>query len=575
MAKKWQVLPPMPKDFLSDYPELSLVIRQLLFNRNLVTKLEAEHFLHPELHLKQYEPSLFRSMDEAIKLTISHIKARHKIAVCGDYDADGVSASAIMTEVLRTLKAEVEVWIPSRFGQGYGLNKEIIDELKANNFSLIITVDNGIRSKIEVDYAQSLGLDIIITDHHEGPLTVDDLPNCLIIDPILEHETYPFKYLCGAGVAYKFAVALIRASTLASFEKEKLVERFLDLACLGTVGDCVSLLGENRLLVIQGLDLINKHPRLGLQELMKVANITEGEINEWNISWQIVPRLNVAGRLDHANAAYQLLITGDRAEARKIAADLNNKNIERQKMTEKIVEEASAEIYKNQIDEEFLMAIAPDIAKEDNSSWNEGVIGLAAGKLCERFGKPCFVITRSEGKIKGSGRSVEPFNIVGVLEKASQYLDRYGGHKMACGFSLKDFSLLDDFVKTVREEAKEHLVKLDLTPVLKIDAELKLADVTDDFIEIIESFSPFGEGNPEPNFLSRSNIEEIMVMGKEKTHIKFRLNGKWAIAFGRAEQYKEFKIGDEIDVVYTVCFNIFNGRREAQLKIVDIKLCQN
>ncbi|MCX6792425.1 MAG: single-stranded-DNA-specific exonuclease RecJ [Candidatus Falkowbacteria bacterium] len=572
MAKKWQVLPAMPKDFLSEHTDLLAVVRQLLFNRGLKTKLEADHFLHTELHLKQYLPNSFRSMDEAIQLTISHIKARHKIAVCGDYDADGVSSSAIMTEVIRSLKGEVEVWIPSRFGQGYGLNKQIIEELKANGFSLIITVDNGIRSKAEVEYAQSIGLDVIITDHHEGPLDNNDLPNCLVIDPILKEETYPFKYLCGAGVAYKFASALINASTLAAEEKEKLDQKFLDLAAVGTVADCVSLLGENRLLVIEGLKIINRRPRLGLRELMNVCNIPVGDLTEWNLSWQLVPRLNVAGRLNHANTAYKLLITDSVEEAQQIARELNEKNIERQRMTELIVNEATKMIEQEQKDEFIVIAVAPDLSEaKESSAWNEGVIGLAAGRLCEKFGRPCMVITKSENQIKGSGRSIEQFNIVSPLEAAHEQLTRYGGHKMACGFSLKDEAALVKFIEIVRAQARTELKSVDLTPVLRIDAEMLLSEVNEDFIETIESFAPFGQDNPEPIFLSRARIEEIMVMGKEKTHIKFRLNGKWALAFSRAELFKDLKINDEIDVVYTVCFNIFNGRREAQLKIIDLK----
>lgn len=564
-------MPIIPQDFLSEQTDLSPIVRQLLYNRNLTTKLSVDYFFNANLQLKQFDPFLFRDMQSAIDLTISHIKARHKIVVCGDYDADGVSSSAIMTEVLRTLSATVEVWIPSRFGQGYGLNKDIIDELKANDFSLIITVDNGIRSKAEVDYAKSLGLDVIITDHHEGPLDDTDLPNCLVIDPILQAENYPFKYLCGAGVAYKFASALISASTLSDEDKTKLNQKFLDLAAVGTVADCVSLLGENRLLVIEGLKIINRHPRLGLRELMNVCNISVGDLSEWNLSWQLVPRLNVAGRLDHANAAYQLLITDSFTEAQKIASDLNAKNIERQKMTELIVNEATKMIEQEQSNEFILIAVAPDLNEvEFSSTWNEGVIGLAAGRLCEKFGRPCMVITKSENQIKGSGRSIEQFNIVTPLEAAHEQLTRYGGHKMACGFSVKDEAALQKFIEIVRAQAKKVLIDVDLIPVLRIDAEVSLSKVNDDFIESIERFAPYGQDNPEPVFLSHSKIEEIMVMGKDKTHIKFRLNGKWALAFGQAEFFKALQIGDEIDVVYTVCFNIFNGRREAQLKIIDL-----
>lgn len=568
MNKQWKLLEAAPQDFKAALDGLHPIVGRLLYNRGLRTAEQIDYFLHPD---KELDPFLLTDMRAAVELTVKHIKALNRIAICGDYDADGVSSSAIMTETLRALSAKVEVWIPSRFGQGYGLSQAIIQELKDQGFSLIITVDNGIRSKAEAEFAQSLGIDIIITDHHEGPPTREEEPQCLLIDPILEHETYPFKYLCGAGVAYKFASALITSSKLSEEEKENLKNKIIDLAAIGTIADCVTLLGENRALVAKGLAAINRRPRLGIRELASVAGIT-GELDSWNISWQITPRLNVAGRLDHANTAYQLLITEDASEARQIAGELNQKNIERQVMTKTIVEAAATEIEANQLDEKLLIAVSPNVLDENSPGWNEGVIGLAAGRLAEKYSRPCFVITRSEGKIKGSGRSVEQFNLVEALEAGKEHLDRYGGHKMACGFTLKSVDELDGFVAKAKAMAAKVLAQVDLSPIISVEAELKIEEVNDELIEAVQLFRPFGQDNPEPKFLSRATLEEIMVMGKDKTHIKFRVGGRWALAFGRAEELAHLKSGDIIDFVYTVGFNEFNGRREAQLKIVDLKI---
>lgn len=570
MIKKWLVREQAPQEFVKTYADLDPTVVQLLYNRNLRTKPEIDEFLNPSQSEYEHDPLLFKDMAAAVEKTILFIKERKKIAICGDYDADGVSSSAILSETLKKLGAIVEVWIPSRFGQGYGLSNAIIDDLKAKDFSLIITVDNGIRSKNEAEYALSLGMEMIVTDHHEGPPTQAEEPQCLLIDPILSHETYPFKYLCGAGVAYKFATALINASTLESEKKAELKSSVIDLAAIGTIADCVQLLGENRHLATKGLEQMNRRPRLGIRELAAVSNLT-GELDSWNIAWQITPRLNVAGRLDHANAAYQLLVTKDPNEARSIAADLNQKNSERQTMTLNIVNEATAQIEKDQKDETLLIAISPNVRDESAQGWNEGVIGLAAGRIAEKYSRPCLVITRSEGKIKGSGRSIEQFNLVSALEAGKEHLDRYGGHKMACGFSMKALEDLDGFCDKARNLAKQELASVDLSPVLKIDAAVAIESVNAEFINQVERFAPFGQDNNEPKFMSQVRIEELMVMGKDKTHLKLRVNGLWALAFRKAEEWGHLQVGTMVDLAYTVCFNDFNGRREPQLKIIDLK----
>lgn len=580
MKKNWQILPTAPKEFFEVNVNYSTIVNQLLYNRGLVTNETIEYFLQPELQASMLDPFLFRDMEAAINLTISHIKAGNKIVICGDYDADGVTSSALLAETLRTLKAQIEVWIPSRFGEGYGLNKNIINELYQNQVKLIITVDNGVRAKEEVILAQSLGMEVIVTDHHEGPVDDNELPPCLLINPILKKETYPFKYLCGVGVAYKFASALIGRSTLAETDKVSLIDSLVDLAAIGTISDCVTLFGENRLLVARGLKLINKKPRRGLKELLEVALVNADELNSWNISWQITPRLNAAGRIDHANTAYKLFTVTTTEEATQLAQELNEKNIERQKITTEIMEQGIAIVEKTQMSEKLLIVISPDLedknkVEERSSVWPEGIIGLVAGRICERFSKPCFVICQSEGKIKGSGRSIEKFDLGGSLEFGKDYLERYGGHKMACGFTVKSIRDLKLFSDKMREIANQKLSDEDLIGTLNIDKEISLDDITEQLIEEIDTLKPYGQDNPEPKFVSyKVMVEDVMLMGQEKKHIKFRVGGMWALGFNKAEVWKDISVGLNIDLVYTLGVNIFNNRRDLQLKVVDLRVSQ-
>ncbi len=576
MEKQWQVAPVAPDSFFITQSRYSCLIAQLLYNRKLFSTEEVEAFFHPE-NVSEYDPFLFKDMSSAIDLVIEHIKKGSRITICGDYDADGVTSSALLAEVLSTLQAQVDVWIPSRFGEGYGLNPNIVKELAETGVNLLITVDNGIRAKNEVTLARSLGLDVIVTDHHEGPSDVSDLPPCLVINPILDFENYPFKYLCGAGVAYTFARALISKSTLSPDDKEKLKNKLVDLAAIGTISDCVTLFGENRLIVRNGLEQINHRPRRGLKELITVANLNTSELTAWNISWQITPRLNAAGRIDHANTAYKLFTTTSEEEAQMLADDLNQKNSERQRLTEEIMLASIEIIEKEQSEQKLLVVISPDLRVEGTGeTWPEGVIGLVAGRLAEKFAKPCFVICQSEGHIKGSGRSIEQYDLGASLEIGKEYLERFGGHKMACGFTVKSQEDLEPFISVMRATAQEQLSNLDLSPVLRIEAVLSINDINPTLVEQIELFAPFGQDNPEPRFISfASTVEDVMMMGQDKKHIKFRFNGIWAIAFGRANILGTIKPGEKVDIVYTVGFNIFNNHRNIQLKIVDMRLTKD
>lgn len=571
-AKNWQIMPKIDREFIKRFPEYGRVVLQLLYNRGLKEKKEIEKFLNPGCAENGYDPFLFQNMRAAVELIIEHIKKGDFIVVYGDFDADGVTASALLAETLLTLKADVDVYIPDRASEGYGLNNQAIDLLAQAGAKLIITVDNGIRGKEAVEYAKSLGADVIITDHHEPPEDESELPDCLIINPMSSGEKYPFKYLAGVGVAFKLAKALISEAKLKENMKRKLEENILDLAAIGTVADCVTVLGENRIIIKEGLKIINKQNRAGLDELIKQAQIN-GRIDEWNIGWQIAPRLNAAGRLEHANTAYELLTTKNKQEARAIAARLNDKNIERQKITNEIAEYCRQVVEKELADDKILI-LADSAIISGTNSWPEGVIGLVAGRLCEQYNKPVLVITEGHGEIKGSGRSIEEFNIIKALEEAKEFFLRFGGHAQACGFTLKSKDNLPDFIKKMKRIADTILKDVDLRPQVVVEAELDLEEVSEELIKDIEKFAPFGEDNERPRFASRdAAIRDIITMGIDNRHVKFRMGNFWAVAFNQAETWQDLRIGDKVDIVYYIEMNKFNGRSEVQLKVVDIKKC--
>ncbi len=587
--KKWQLRDKIKPDFINENSEINPLLLQILFNRGLKDKDSIQSFLSGSGY---HDPFLFKNMASAVDLIIKNIKNRQQIVVYGDYDADGVTSAAILLEVLNILHAKTKVYLPDRSSEGYGLNKEAIDKLDRAGTKLIITVDNGIRNKEEVIYAQKLGLDVIITDHHVLPDNRSDLPPCLYINPADPDDNYPWKYLAGVGVAFKLLSALLTKANISEKQKQLIREKCLDLVAVGTVADMVSLLGENRVLVKDGLEILNKNKRLGLNELIKIAKINDRySLQAWNIAWQIAPRLNAASRLAHANTAFALLTTNNEEEAKDLAQELNQRNLERQEITAKIIAQAEEQIDPNNLPL-IIFVIAPE--RED---WNEGVIGLVAGRLTQKYYRPTFVVSRSKGEnkkdskivFKSSGRSIEEFNLIKAVSLAAEYLDKYGGHPMACGFSLVGKDKLIKFKAKLEEIATKELKGMTLLPKLKIDAELKFSDINLDLAEELKVLAPFGQHNPQACFLSYNlRITDINLMGLEQQHIKLRLSVSkeefnsnlsmkyiWAISFGGAEKYAEFKVGDQIDLVYYLELNDFNGRREAQLKILDIKLHNN
>jgi len=564
-------MPLAGKDFVNANPEYNKTILQLLFNRGIADKHLIEIFFEPD-KVELSDPFLFRDMAAAVDLAVRHVKEQNLIVIYGDYDADGVTATALLREILNIFKAKTQVYIPARASEGYGLNKKAIDELAKNGAKLIITVDNGIRNIDEVAYAKNKGLDIIITDHHEPPAEKKDWPDCLVINP--KAEVGVDRNLAGVGVAFKFAQALISRAKLDEQMKAQLLNKILDLVAIGTVADMVSLLGENRTLTSRGLKVLNRQKRLGIAELAGVAQINGGKkITSFNIGWQISPRLNSAGRLDHANTAYELLITKDKKEAAEIAQKLNEKNSQRQKITEEIAEQCRHKISGKMLDDKILIVCSPNVEDDQAAiGWPEGVIGLVAGRLCDQYSRPVLAITKTGKEIRGSGRSIEEFNVMEAIEQSSQYLEKFGGHAAACGFTLKSSEDLAPFMRKMKQLANEVLSGVELASKIYIEAEINLSEINDEFMQALLKFEPFGEDNQKPKFMTRGmQIMDKVNMGAEGQHIKFRFGSIWAIAFSQAENFKDYKIGDTVDLVYFLEFNEFNGRKSVQMKIVDVK----
>jgi len=604
MHKEWRILPPYDAEFINSLADINSVVAQILWNRGLRSAVAAKSFLKDEIKTELsldlsgdgsfvfYNPFLFRDMQAAVDLIVKHIKQGSKIVVYGDYDADGVTSSAVLSQALQTLQAVVEVYLPDRVSEGYGLNKPALDQIKGQGVGLVITVDNGIRNQEEVAYAQELGLDIIITDHHVLPEDRKNLPTCPVIDPADAQDNYPWPFLAGVGVAFKLVCALLHQSTLSAKQKVLIAERSLDLVAVGTVADMVSLLGENRLLVKKGLSVLNQHRRLGLSALLRTAKIIlDRPLEAWNIGWQLGPRLNAASRLGHANSAFALISAEDEASAKELAQELNQRNLNRQQITEEIIKQVEA-----QIDKDNLPPLIIGVAQDDQF-WNEGVVGLVAGKICEKYHRPTLVIARiveeaemnSSGNdlrptkisFKGSGRSIDGFNLIATIEECSEFLDKYGGHPMACGFSIDSQEKLNFFKSKLADLAQSRLTPAVLAPKLNLDAVLFFNEINLALADALAALAPFGQNNPQPRFASFNlRVDDFVLMGSDRQHIKLRLSSAdnlsvhscWAIAFNSADAFASLHIGDLIDLAYYLEVNVFNGRREAQLKIIDWRL---
>ncbi|MCX6740283.1 MAG: single-stranded-DNA-specific exonuclease RecJ [Candidatus Parcubacteria bacterium] len=570
MSKKWVLKEPVGLELKKSFPEIAGVILQLLFNRGLTTQKQIDAFLTPDYGQDVLDPFLFPDMEKAVVRIYQAVADKEKIAIHGDYDADGVTSSVVVANVLKTLGADFIVYIPHREKEGYGLNKKTIKYLAKQKVKLIITVDCGISNVLEIDLANEKGIDVIITDHHAEPL---ELPKAFaIINPKIKVCNYPFYDLAGVGVAYKLAQAIVARDKKGIFSAgyEKWL---LDLVAIGTVTDVMPLFGENRALVKYGLVVLNKTKRIGLKLLAEKAGVwpvTEKELmNSENIGYVLGPRINAAGRMDHANSAYELLLTEDKQEAITLVDNLEQSNRKRQTMTDKIMEEVKKEVA--DIDKQLLIIA-------EGSNWPLGIIGLAAGKIKDKFNRPILIITKSLAKVAGSGRSIPEFNMIKALDKVADCFKIYGGHAQAAGFTLKSRKYLADFKKRITEIALQELQGKDLSERMEIEAELNLQDLNWDLFEQLEKFEPFGASNPKPLFLVKNlRVENVRTVGGDNKHLKLFLKHDnmvksfEAIGFGMGNLISEIRYEDLVDIVCEINLNEFNGTRKLELRLVDLR----
>lgn len=581
---RWNVLNQPPEEFSTSLPELPNIVCKLLWHRNIRELDKIDEFLTPDYTKDVHDPFLFQDMDKATDIILSHIKDGKRIMVHGDYDADGVCSSAVLYKTLIKLGAlNPQVFIPHREIDGYGLNENTVNFFIKEKIDLVITCDCGISNAKEAELVKNNGMTLIITDHHTVP---ENLPAAdAIIHAGRPGEKYPDIGLAGVGIAFKLAQGLLKKhaknhNTLPDNEPHISFEKWmLDLVAIATIGDMVPLIGESRTLTKYGLLVLNKTRNIGLKKLFEVSGMLDDKkelkrkLNAQTVSFQIVPRLNAAGRMDHANTAFKLLIEENEDKAEKLAKKLHKSNTKRQKITEKIVKEAIKQIKKTKQEENpILFAFDKD--------WPTGLVGLIAGKIKDLFYRPTIIMGKPEKEIVGSGRSISQFNIIKSLQEMPEFFSKFGGHPQACGFSLKDEKLFEEFKKVLTEKARIATENIDLTPEIDIDAEVDLEDVDWKLFDLLEKFSPFGQNNEEPKYVARGlTIVRVNPVGQDKKHLQIMVKHNThlmkktiAFGFGDTEKHPEdwansLNIGDKIDLVFKISVNEWNGNRELQLGV--------
>lgn len=574
MAKLWQLKSPVPQTILEQFPELSSLQVQLLYNLGLSDPDRVDWFLNPDYH-NLYDPFLFSEMEVAVDRTWQAIAAGEKILIYGDYDADAVTANAVLTQTFRYLGVEVESYIPDRFTEGYGLNLEAFQKIKESGVKVVITVDCGTNSVAEAEFCKQNGIDLIITDHHE--ITGEIPESFALVNPKNPNELYPDKQITGVGVAYKFAKALLtnheRVIQQRGIEPEAHIPEWdkwlLDLVAIGTVADCHLLLGENRILVKFGLKVLQKTRWLGLRMLMENSGVDVNKKTPDTITlgFTIAPRINAAGRLEHADIALKLLTTTDYAEAIDLANRIEEINRRRQDITARIVSEAK----------EKAAAISDrNILVLTDSAWPKGVVGIVAGKLADHYHKPVIVMQRGETESTGSARSARGFDIVSALKAASEHLSRFGGHKEAAGLTVSN-DKLDDFYLSLLKYTETHWPEELPEAVIEVDAELSEHDLTFDRYQEIELLEPFGAGNPKPKFvLNDITLASFRNVGATQSHLQLQMvvGEKLldAIGFNLGFWAGQLESGQTISVLGELISDSWNGTKKLKLRVIDLKL---
>ena len=560
--KKWKLPQTAPErvENLISQTGMERIAAQILDGRGISDPQQAVQYIGCDSAARLHDPFLMQDMDKAVERLSEAVEQGEQIAVYGDYDCDGITATAMLYSYLEDLGARVIYYIPDRDVEGYGLNRAALDFLKEQQVELIVTVDNGISALDEAVYAKELGIDLIITDHHQPRR----LPQaCAVIDPHRQDCEYPFKALCGAGVAFKLICAME-----GDLGGEEMIWHFGELAAIATMADVVELTGENRLIVQRGLECIAQGEQVGVHALIEAAGMSGRKLDSIDLAFGLAPRINAAGRLGQTDLAMELLLCDRQSQAMELAQQLNELNEQRKALVDHIYEEINAKIARH-----------PEILQERvillyGEGWHHGVIGIAAARLVEEYSKPCVLFSIEEDQARGSARSVEGYSIIAAISRCSSLLTRYGGHDQAAGMTVP-VEHLREFIDQMLQDAREHF---DLMPVdqLKIDAVVDAEQLNLKTVYGMQQLRPFGCGNEQPVVaMPGCRIEAICPLS-ENRHLRLKLSyqGKSfsAIYFRMSPDRFPFYIGDTVDVAANLDVNEYNGEKSVSVKIKDVRL---
>lgn len=536
------------------------LVLQLLQQRGITTEEERREFLSP-MPKKTYDPFLLKNMKEGVERIFAAVDAGEKICIYGDYDTDGVTSVSIMMTVLKQLTDNLMYYIPSRFEEGYGLNKNAVQLLREKEVDLIVTVDCGSVSVEEVDTAKSLGMDVVVTDHHS---VEDRFAKCILINPRQKDCPYPFKGLAGCGVAYKVAQAMERRGRI----PRSLLARLLDLVAIGTIGDVVPLIDENRTLVKYGLRELNSGKRLSLKLFNEIVALEPGSIGSQQVAFTIVPRINAAGRMDKADTSVSMLLSEESNTIRLHSLILQGYNDKRKEIQEK-----TYQMCMTLLEEQCKNSLFPVIFAEEA---HEGITGIVAGKIRERINKPVIIVTPNNGMLKGTGRSTDNIDLYKVMKTQENLFVKFGGHKGACGFTMEKANL-----DKLRKGLHQQLAAMDssvMTNSIAFDLDIEPTAVTVDLIKQLTILEPFGSGNSSPLFrLQKVTVDNVRYMGNHGQHVRigiFKGNSPVisAVLFGTAADYQEIlEKGNTLDIIGSLSVNRFNGKESPQIEIRHMK----
>ena len=542
------------------------VLASLLVTRGVHTFEEARSFFRPSLSAL-HVPFLMKDMDLAVARLEKAVASQEKILVYGDYDVDGTTAVALVYSFIRRLTTSVDFYIPDRYDEGYGVSQKGIDWASANGFTLIITLDCGIKAIDKVKYAADKGIDLIICDHH---LPEEEIPAAAaVLDPKREDCTYPFDDLSGCGVGFKLVQAYSQKNGL-PFES---LLPLLDLLVVSIASDLVTVVGENRVLAHFGLKRLNEEPRIGLQAMINLANLEQGHVTIDDIVFKIGPRINAAGRMESGRLAVELLTAETEEAAVTIGSQINDNNNERKSIDREITKAALDMVQDGTCcsSENAVIVYGPD--------WNKGVVGIVASRLVETYYKPAFVLTKSNGFVTGSARSVRGFDLYEAIRSCADLLENYGGHIYAAGLTLREENL-PEFVQRIDKYVGEHISDEMATPIIDVDSEINFSQITPKFFRILKQFQPFGPGNSAPVFLTKNVYDDGngRKVGPGGQHLKLELIQESqpyhqisAIAFNMASLFEHIRNGNPIDICYSVVENYYRGNSTIQLRIKDMR----